>query len=83
MRLLILAAAALALPATLIAAPPKSSETDCRIKPRYVKSGSKAQLRKLDELPPGQLVLTVFRRDEKGCPIPLVVREGIGAQPPR
>ena len=83
MRLLIVAAAALALPATLIAAPPYPSEADCRIKPRYAKPEGKAALRKLDELPPGQMVLTVFRRDEKGCPIPVVIREGIGAQPRR
>ncbi len=83
MRLLILAAAALALPATLVAAPSKPSQADCRIKPRYAKAEGKGELRKLDELPPGKLVLTVFRRDQNGCPVPLVIREGMGAQPRR
>lgn len=83
MRLLILTAAALALPIASAAAPPQPPEGDCRVKPRLARPSTKAELRKLDELPPGQLVLTVFRRDARGCPVPLVLREGIGAQPRR
>ena len=33
--------------------------------------------RRLDELPPGRLELTVLREVD-GCPIPAVLREGIG-----
>ena len=36
--------------------------------------------RTLDELPPGRLELTVLREVD-GCPIPAVLREGIGAAP--
>jgi hypothetical protein len=36
--------------------------------------------RTLDELPPGRLELTVLRKID-GCPIPAVLREGIGGTP--
>ena len=36
--------------------------------------------RTLDELPPGRLELTVLREVD-GCPIPVVLREGLGAAP--
>ena len=35
---------------------------------------------RLDELPPGRLELSVLRQ-VNGCPIPAVVREGIGGNP--
>ena len=79
MRLLILAAA-LAFPAASPAADFKPAKADCRLTHHAGPQG-KAEAKKLTELPPGQLVLTVFRRDKNGCPVPLVVREGIGGQP--
>ena len=39
-----------------------------------------ARPRRLDELPPGRLELTVLREVD-GCPIPAVLREGIGPEP--
>ncbi|MFD1788131.1 hypothetical protein ACFSC3_11160 [Sphingomonas floccifaciens] len=36
---------------------------------------------KLGDQPPAAQVLTVFRRDASGCPKPVVLREGIGANP--
>ena len=54
------------------------------LRPRYAGQGS-ADLRRLDELPPGRLELTVHRTVD-GCPIPAVVRENIAPQadgPPR
>lgn len=75
MYLLILAAAVVA------AGPPAlqtSTKADCYLGPHHATT-MKAKPRRLGELPPGKLVLTVLRKDERGCPIPLVVREGIGA----
>ena len=40
--------------------------------------GPKAQLKRLDELPPANLVLTVLRTKD-GCSMPVIVRYGIGA----
>jgi hypothetical protein len=37
-----------------------------------------AQLKRLDELPPANLVLTVLRTED-GCSAPVIVRYGIGA----
>ncbi len=37
-----------------------------------------ARPRRLDELPPANLVLTVLRRED-GCVVPQIVRYGIGA----
>lgn len=79
MRLLILAAA-LAIPAASAAAESKAAKAECRLS-HYAGPKVKAEAKKLTELPPGQLVLTVFRLDKNGCPMPLVVREGIGSQP--
>ena len=42
------------------------------------KSPSAATARRLDQLPPGRLELTVLR-EVNGCPIPAVIREGMGA----
>ena len=39
-----------------------------------------AQARRLDQLPPGRLELTVLREVD-GCPIPAVLRDGIGGPP--
>ena len=40
---------------------------------------NRAVARRLDELPPGRLELTVLR-EVNGCPIPAVLREGIGGR---
>jgi hypothetical protein len=40
----------------------------------------RAELRKLEELPPANLVLAVLRRED-GCITPVIVRHGIGAAP--
>ena len=37
-----------------------------------------ATLKRLDELPPANLILTVLR-EEDGCIVPVIVRYGIGA----
>lgn len=37
-----------------------------------------AKLKRLDELPPANLILTVLRRED-GCIVPVIVRYGIGA----
>jgi hypothetical protein len=64
---------------------PLGGRTDCR--PPMVRPADrewKGELRRLGELPPGQLTLTVFREVD-GCPDPLIVRYGIGspeARPP-
>ena len=39
-----------------------------------------ARLRRLDTLPPANLILTVLRR-EGGCEVPVIVRYGIGDTP--
>ena len=39
---------------------------------------TKAALKRLDELPPANLVLTVLRTED-GCSAPVIVRYGIGA----
>ena len=36
---------------------------------------------KLGDQPPAAQVLTVFHRDADGCPKPVVLRKGIGANP--
>ena len=40
----------------------------------------RARARRLDELPPGRLELTVMR-SFNGCPMPAVLRDGIGGNP--
>ena len=44
------------------------------------KSPGAGVARRLDQLPPGRLELTV-QREVDGCPIPAVLREGIGGRP--
>jgi len=39
-----------------------------------------AQVRKLGEEPPAAQLRTVYRTDVDGCPVPVVLREGIGAR---
>ncbi|WP_114952711.1 hypothetical protein [Sphingosinicella terrae] len=47
------------------------------LRPRPVGPADDAQPRRLGDLPPGRLELTVHREVD-GCPIPAVLREGIG-----
>ena len=44
----------------------------------FAEKSRKAVPKKLGELPPGNLVLTVVRQED-GCQIPVIVRYGIGA----
>jgi hypothetical protein len=64
-------------------APPHSPAKDCpRTTLRYAAENGPARPRRLIELPPGRLELAVMRQIN-GCPIPAVVREGIGGHPAR
>ena len=47
---------------------------------RHAGEGEPLRPRRLDELPAGRLELTVIR-EVNGCPIPAVLREGIGRGP--
>jgi len=38
---------------------------------------------KLGDLPPASAISTVWRFDEKGCPRPVILKRGIGANPER
>ena len=89
MRLVILAAA-LALPASSLAQPPRpapahnpdkfaGARLDCmssRI--QHARPGAKARFNRLGELPSGDLQLAVVRQIE-GCQEPVIVRQGYGA----
>jgi len=57
-----------------LAEPPPAKCPDARL--RRADRGVPARPRRLGELPPGRLELTVWRRIA-GCPIPAVLREGI------
>ena len=80
MRMLILAAALIA--PTAAAADYKAPAKHCRDALHPADAPGRSAPKKLGELPPGQLVLTVYRQ-ENGCPKPLIVRQNIGAQPRR
>jgi hypothetical protein len=80
MRLFILAAA-LAVPAAA-AADYKAPAKHCRQAIQPAESVGKLGSKRLGELPPGELVLTVYR-EENGCPKPVIVRQNIGSQPRR
>jgi len=83
---------ALFLAALLAAAPASASaplqptsrlapDSKCPSATSYFANGSDgAQARRLDQLPPGRLELTVLR-EVQGCPIPAVLRDGIGGRP--
>lgn len=47
---------------------------------RQAEGRHSAKVRRLDQLPPGSLELTVLREIDR-CPIPAVLREGIGGNP--
>lgn len=61
--------------ATLIANP--SVPAHCRPADK-TSAPTRAGLRKLGELPPGQQIKAVWRFDENGCPKPVVVRAKVG-----
>jgi hypothetical protein len=46
----------------------------------FAANSRNAEARRLDQLPPGRLELTVVREVD-GCPIPAVLREGISGWP--
>lgn len=45
---------------------------------RQIDDGHGPNLRKLTELPPGDMYVAVFRHDENGCNAPIVVKYGVG-----
>ena len=55
-------------------------QVDCPDYPRVVpaEGTGKAEAKKLTELPPGDLILSVYR-SEDGCPRPVIVGQGYGA----
>lgn len=73
--------AAMALMTTTAAAPPvPDARPICQNVELHSadRASDKAQFRRLDELPPANLVLTVLRTED-GCSTPVIVRYGIGA----
>ena len=59
--------------------PPVSGREECpRAEPRLARQPRQVRPQRLIELPPGRLELTVLREVD-GCPIPAVLREGLGA----
>ena len=82
MRLLMMCAA-IALPASSVAAPPgasaKARESACRSANLHLAdTPPKAEVKRLEELPAGNLMLAVVREVD-GCNEPVVVRYGFGA----
>ncbi len=71
---------AASLPLRPMEAPLSVKMRDCPNARTYHAEDGPARLRprRLDELPPGRLELTVLREFD-GCPIPAVMREGLGA----
>jgi hypothetical protein len=82
MRLLILAAAALAATSAMAATDIKLGKEQCKVGPRTAEGGESPASKRLGELPPGQLLLAVYR-EENGCPKPVIVRQNVGSQPRR
>ncbi|HEV2865497.1 MAG TPA: hypothetical protein VGX37_03210 [Allosphingosinicella sp.] len=84
MLLMILMAALPAFPMPAAAAPPSRlwAETSPKCpEARVQMTAQRVPLvpRRLDELPPGRLELTVLR-EVHGCPIPAVLRDGLGGR---
>ena len=64
---------------TSVAVP--AARKDCRDTMLHMtEQPGSTRARRLDQLPPGRLELTVMRQ-VGGCPIPAVLREGIGGAP--
>jgi hypothetical protein len=69
----------LAAMALIVAAPAAGEKPICQNdQPQSVGSFEEGQLKRLDELPPANHVLTVLRAED-GCSAPVIVRHGIGA----
>jgi hypothetical protein len=62
-------------------AAPSTPLQQCRrlYHPAPAGAGVRAELRKLDELPPANLVLAVYNQVD-GCPVPVIVRYGLGGE---
>ena len=56
---------------------PIAGRRECRRPNVHPAEGKKGKFNRLGELPPGDLVLTVYR-DVDGCPDPVIVRQGYG-----
>jgi hypothetical protein len=81
MRLLILAGLLAAPAASAQQRPPEGATGVPCPRDRYLIPADgrrKAEARRLGELPPGDLILGVWRT-ENGCLAPVIVREGVGA----
>lgn len=70
------AAAAAGAPAPAAGVGPICPDTDPELAAE--EPSPEARLKRLDELPPANLILTVLRRED-GCIVPVIVRYGIGA----
>ncbi|KQN24800.1 hypothetical protein ASE86_00410 [Sphingomonas sp. Leaf33] len=64
---------------TLVTKP--TSAAQCSPTATEVRGTKMAGPMTLGEQPPAAQVLTVFHRDSDGCPAPVVLRKGIGANP--
>jgi len=80
---------ALLLLAPSLPAMAQSSSANLRVPARCSPPGAEKAARsatpvapqKLGELPPASAIAAVWRFDEKGCPRPVVLKRGIGANP--
>ena len=59
--------------------PPLHPRQPCSAKIQHAQGKELAKVRKLNEMPPANQVLTVLR-SEDGCPKPVVVRRDIGSK---
>lgn len=81
MSLTLLVAALASTPAPPAAESASAAEArTCPNVMHHAEQNRRARYRRLDQLPPGRLELTVLR-SVGGCPEPVVLREGIGAAP--
>ena len=55
----------------------------CRTLDSIARGQDDAQLRRLDELPPGQAYMAVYRTDTNGCIDPMLASERQGVRGPR
>lgn len=59
--------------------PPLHPHQPCSARVQHAQGSEPAKVRKLNEMPPANQVLTVLR-SEDGCPKPVVVRRDIGSR---
>lgn len=65
--------------ALIAAAPATGDQPICQNdRPQRVEGSAEGRLKRLDELPPANLVRAILR-SEDGCSVPMIVRDGIGA----